>query len=142
MRFYLDTNILVFMLTGHLESVCPEVLDLVTDYTSRVYTSGVCVHELVHLQQIGKLEMRSRAKKEPRAVDILEWLRSNGIGVKFVEERHIKAFSGLPILGDHRDPFDRLIIAQAIADRIPLVSSDRKFAFYSSFGLDFILNER
>lgn len=43
---------------------------------------------------------------------------------------------------DHRDPNDRLIIAQAISDQIPLISSDRKFSRYERYGLDFIFNER
>ena len=48
----------------------------------------------------------------------------------------------LHILGDHRDPNDRLIIAQGISDNIPLISSDLKLSRYEKYGLDFILNER
>ncbi len=43
---------------------------------------------------------------------------------------------------DHRDPNDRLIVAQAISDRVPLISSDRKFERYRNYGLDFMFNER
>ena len=43
---------------------------------------------------------------------------------------------------DHRDPFDRMIIAQAISDKATLVSSDLKFQWYSKYGLHTILNER
>lgn len=51
-------------------------------------------------------------------------------------------FASLPLYDDHRDPADRLIIAQAIADRVALVSSDRKFSRYGRHGLHFVYNER
>lgn len=57
-------------------------------------------------------------------------------------ERHLDTLAALPLYDDHHDPNDRLIIAQAIADRVPLVSSDQKFARYVRHGLDFIFNER
>ncbi len=40
----------------------------------------------------------------------------------------------------HRDPNDRLIIAQAITEKMPLISNDTKFPKYTRFGLDFIPN--
>ena len=43
---------------------------------------------------------------------------------------------------DHRDPNDRLIIAQAISDRATLISSDRKFDRYERYGLQFMFNKR
>lgn len=48
----------------------------------------------------------------------------------------------LPMYENHRDPNDRLIIAQAMSDKISLVSSDRKFEQYTKYGLDFIFNRR
>lgn len=43
---------------------------------------------------------------------------------------------------DHNDPSDHIIISHAISLKIPLISSDRKFAFYRKQGLDLIDNER
>lgn len=50
-------------------------------------------------------------------------------GIKIVAptEKSLQAFSELPLLGDHHAPYDRLIVAQAISDRTPVVSSDHKF---------------
>ncbi len=39
---------------------------------------------------------------------------------------------------DHRDPSDHVIIAHAITERLTLLSSDQKFAFYRSQGLDLL----
>ncbi len=43
---------------------------------------------------------------------------------------------------DHKDPTDRIIIAQAIAEKIPIVSSDTKFHDYKRSGLKFVFNKR
>jgi len=42
---------------------------------------------------------------------------------------------------NHGDPFDRMIIAQAIAERMPLISSDTKFYHYRKQKLEFIFND-
>lgn len=94
----------------------------------RTYSTQLqCVHELIHLFQIGK--------NAPKTGDVLtdikqfaKWLDVMSINVVPVSARHLEEYAALPMLSDHRDPNDRLIIAQAISDRIPLISSDRKFA--------------
>ena len=65
-----------------------------------------------------------------------------GVCMVATSEAYIKTLIDLPFYEDHRDPNDRLIVAQAITDRLPLVSSDRKFSRYERYGLDFIFNER
>ena len=80
--------------------------------------------------------MRRAADMEMRKLDEL------GVCMVATSEAHIKTLIDLPFYEDHRDPNDRLIVAQAITDRLPLVSSDRKFSRYERYGLDFIFNER
>jgi PIN domain nuclease of toxin-antitoxin system len=41
----------------------------------------------------------------------------------------------------HKDPADRLLIAQAIADNYTIISADHKFPFYERFGLKLLLND-
>ena len=141
MRYYLDTNILVFLITGQKDEIDPDVKEHIFDYANRMMTSSVCVHELMHLYQIGKLPFKKGAHP-PLPPDVLSWLEDIGIEVMPVGKRHLQRLSELPMLPDHRDPNDRLIIAQAIEDRITLVSSDRKFEWYSRHGLTFVFNER
>lgn len=141
MRFYLDTNILGFMFTQRGEDICPYVKDELSDYGNTFLASSVCVHELIHLCQIGKLSFKKGVNVPPPS-DVLKWLESMYISIVPVENGHLQQLSELPMQPDHRDPNDRLIIAQAIADRIPLISSDRKFEWYRKHGLDFVFNER
>jgi PIN domain nuclease of toxin-antitoxin system len=140
MRVYLDTNVLAFLLLGNgqLSEDTQAILD---DYDNVLMSSVICVDELIHLCQIGKIPISKKSPiKSPS--DITEWLDVNGIQIVGVGKKHLDEVSCLHLYEDHRDPNDRLIIAQAISDRIPLVSSDRKFERYKKFGLDFIFNER
>jgi len=57
-----------------------------------------------------------------RAVEMM------GSRILSIRASHITALAGLPDL--HRDPFDRILIAQAIAEGMPLVTSDRQIAEY------------
>lgn len=141
MRLYLDTNILVFLL-GERSSLDNDVLEVLFDYSNTLYTSSVCVHELIHLFQIGKVFWKKTNGKPFEAADVPASLREMSVEVKAVTERHLAEYARLPLVRDHRDPFDRLIIAQAISDKATLVSSDLKFQWYERYGLRFVQNKR
>ncbi len=44
--------------------------------------------------------------------------------------RHLNELFRLPYLDDHKDPFDRMLVAQALAEELPIVSSDSRFPSY------------
>lgn len=140
-RYYLDTNILVFLLERRNDEISKEVGELIMDYGNLLYTSTVCVHELIHLFQIGKLHIK-RNGKDADISDFSKWLDEMSIKIVPVTVKHLQLYSSLPLFEEHRDPNDRLIIAQAISDKIALVSSDRKFDRYVKYGLDFVFNKR
>lgn len=143
MRYYLDTNILIFIKTGRTDELSSETRELLDDYGNLFYTSSVCVHEFIHLCQIGKVTINSRRKhSETDGLDVLPWLEEAGIEVRPVTEKHLAKMAALPLRRDHHDPFDRLIIAQAIADGVSVITSDRQFAHYRRQGLGLVFNER
>ena len=47
-----------------------------------------------------------------------------------IKFKHLNELATLPVLNDHRDPFDRMLIAQAIIEELPIVTSDHRFADY------------
>lgn len=142
MRYYLDTNILVFLALGQKDEISAEVSRLISDYGNILLTSTVCMQELVHLVQIGKLGARKSRDVREVAKAVIKGIARQGIQVVPATVKHIETLANLPLFDDHRDPNDRLIISQAISDRIPLVSSDRKFSKYVRYGLEFVFNER
>lgn len=140
-RYYLDTNILIFLLARRNDELSREVSSVIMDYGNLLYTSTVCVHELIHLFHIGKLHIK-RNGHDAEICDFSSWLDEMGIKIVPVSVRHLQQYASLPLPDNHHDPNDRLIIAQSISDRIALVSSDRKFEQYRRYGLDFMYNKR
>ena len=141
MKIYLDTNILIFLLTNQ-DELSANTQRLIGDYANVLQTSSVCVHELIHLCQIGKLEEGKRKKDRIRPENIQALLDRSCIRIVPVTQQHLNVYASLPLHETHRDPNDRLIIAQAIADKTLLISSDNKFSQYVLNGLTFIFNER
>jgi PIN domain nuclease of toxin-antitoxin system len=72
---------------------------------------------------MGKLELPG-----PPASYLPSKLAEQRITPIAVEHSHALAVAGLP--GHHRDPFDRLLVAQCLVEKIPLVSADRQLARY------------
>ena len=61
-----------------------------------------------------------------------------------LKREHMKTYSRLTLneAQGHKDPSDHVIIAHAITERMPLISSDTRFEFYRSQGLDLIFNKK
>jgi PIN domain nuclease of toxin-antitoxin system len=115
------------------------VLDILEDYGNRIYTSSECVKELINLHQSGKIEIDIWKKPE----DIIDFIiNETSIDIKYVKEEHLRTLANLNFFSDHKDPSDRVIVSQAITERIPLISGDRKFFYYENCGLDFVYNGR
>lgn len=140
MKLYLDTNILFFLGSGERDDFSAGVYEMLTNYENILQTSSVCVQEMVHLCQIGKSPWKKSVRME--AKDIIGWLHSVGVAVVSPTEKNLQALAELPMLDGHHDPNDRMIIAQAISDRTPLVSSDHQFKRYLRHGLQLVFNER
>lgn len=83
-----------------------------------VLVSIVSLFEITIKIGIGKLDVDLSARTDAPRADGFETLP--------IAEPHLLAQLGLPLL--HRDPFDRLLIAQAIAEELLIVSDDKRFA--------------
>lgn len=95
---------------------------MLADPRTVVQTSLASVWEIVIKVAIGKLDPGTPATALPQAIAAI------GVDVLGIAIEHVLAVAALPL--HHRDPFDRLIIAQAIAENAMIVSSDDAFARY------------
>ncbi|OAV65673.1 PIN domain protein [Bacteroidales bacterium Barb4] len=138
MRYYLDTNMLVFILSNQKDCISREVDDIIFDFSNILYASSVAVNELILLYKIGKVELPDCKSAE----GIIPKMKQYGIEIMYYNQYHLEKYIALDIAEGHKDMNDHAIIAQAIADKIPLVSSDTKFHCYTGQGLDFIFNRR
>jgi PIN domain nuclease of toxin-antitoxin system len=136
MRFLIDTNILIFHASNDvLEKNVKNILD---NYENIIYISSESVRELIHLFQTERIKVKQWKSYHDIFKVIDEW----NLTIKYVKKEHLLTYGSLLRVPDHNDPTDRLIIAQAITESIPLISSDRKFEHYRSQNLDFIYNKR
>jgi len=136
MRYLIDANIFIFLL-WEKDRLTREVWGILQDYGNRVYISAESVREIVHLRQCGKFS----SKEQIFADSVVDFINNEtNFEIKPIKNEHLKTLEQIPILQDHKDPSDRMIIAQAITEKMALVSSDTMFPCYKKFGLELIPN--
>jgi PIN domain nuclease of toxin-antitoxin system len=116
LRFLLDTNVLIRAIESSLR---PDLIDLLADPENELFVSDISLWEVAIKSGLGKL-------RTPDDLDgQIERLGMSGLAL---DRTHIAAYRALPLL--HRDPFDRMLVAQARAESLILVTSDRRLADY------------
>jgi len=140
MRYYLDTNIVAFiMFDKRLEDNCDKnVRDIISDYENIFYISSIAMRELVKLYNDGEL----KSPKYKSHKDLFTFIDELNYEIKPFTKQHVMTYGQLSPAEEHKDPNDHMIIAQAISDRIPVISSDKKFKSYENQGLQFVFNKR
>ena len=139
MRYYLDTNVLIFILLSKSRTeLSRDVQNILDDCSNRFYVSSVAVHELIHAYKTGGV----RDIHHKSVDDLFHSIEESGIEIVPMNKYHLFEYTKLCTALGHKDPNDHIIISQAISDRIPIISSDRKFKEYIGQGLGFIYNRR
>lgn len=122
MRLLLDTHIFIWW-DSEPEKLPQAILDALEDSANTLVLSVASVWEMQIKAQLGKLTLRRPLK------EIVEsQRRANGIELMSVEAEHVYFLDGLP--PHHKDPFDRLLVAQTNAEGMALVSVDPVFGSY------------
>ena len=98
------------------------VLQVLHDPTNLVFLSVASVWEIIIKQQLGKLALHTTL------ATIIAQQQVNGLQILDVTLDHVFSVQSLPPI--HKDPFDRLLIAQAIAESATLLTVDPIFAQY------------
>jgi len=117
-RYLIDSNILYFKATDE-DMLTAEVKAILRDDGNLKYVPSKCVEELIYLRQSGKLGVRRWKSAEEIVGYITDELE---YGIKYVAEEHLRKFAQMTLFPEHKDTTDRIIIAQAITERIPLPS--------------------
>jgi PIN domain nuclease of toxin-antitoxin system len=137
-RFLIDTNILLFFVSDK-DLLTKEVEHHLGDYSNQIYISSESVREAINLMQIGKIH----PKVWKSADDIIDFIKNETtFEIKHIREEHMRTLAKLPMLKEHRDISDRMIIAHALTEGLTLISSDTDFPKYIRFGLDLLYNPK
>ncbi|MEA5597756.1 type II toxin-antitoxin system VapC family toxin [Rivularia sp. UHCC 0363] len=122
MKLLLDSHVLIWW-SSSSEKLSKKVYDLINDTNNTLLFSIASVWEMQIKFQLGKLNLNSTL---PTLIQNQQ--RVNNLQLLPIELGHIYALNNLPL--HHKDPFDRLLIAQTIVEQIPIVSIDEVFDNY------------
>ena len=123
MTLLLDTHTLLWFVE-HAPELSQRAKAVIEDRDNTVVYSIASVWEMAIKLGLGKLAM-----SRPLYPDFADLLKEHGIQPLDIAYRHSSEVSTLPM--HHRDPFDRLLVAQAMVENLPIVSADRAFDPYA-----------
>ena len=124
MRALLDTHALLWWLSDH-PSLTRAARKAISDAKNTVLVSAASAWEISTKVRLGKL-----ATATDLVADFVGYVDREGFELLSISAEHGIRAGLLP--GPHRDPFDRMLIAQAQAENIPIVTNE---AIFESYGV-------
>jgi PIN domain nuclease of toxin-antitoxin system len=120
-KLLLDTHLLLWA-AGHPERLSRQARRLLSDTTNELLFSAASLWEIAIKRGLGRADF----KVEPRL--LRRGLLDNGYRELAITSAHVLELDALPAL--HKDPFDRILVAQALSEGITLLTVDPMVAKY------------
>ncbi len=124
MNLLLDTHVLIWTLENNL-SLSGDAREAIIDGKNMVFVSAASAWEISIKEAMGRIEVPDNLNEE------IGFNRFTQLNMNF---EHAQLAGTLPAI--HKDPFDRMLIAQAIIEKLTLVTRDRTIARYDVNLLD------
>ena len=125
MKVVLDTQAFLWFLVGDAR-LSHEAREAIENDANERLLSIASTWEMAIKASLGKLTLA-----QPLAAMLREQLRANGVALLPLTLDHVEIVAGMPF--HHRDPFDRIIVAQSLHERAPLVTAD---AILERYGIE------
>ena len=121
MRYLLDTHTLIWFLEGD-NRLSVAANDIISNADTDIYVSIVSLWEMAIKISLGKLQLTQSLEQ------VIDKLGQQNITLFSVHPTHVLTVLNLPF--EHRDPFDRLLIAQALVEDMKFISNEALFLRY------------
>ena len=118
--FLIDTHVMIWILSDSKK--ISEKARTTLDSGEKVYISIASLWEIAIKQGIGKLDLSYSIE------DIVSKCDAYGISILDIKAKHLDNMKSLPDI--HKDPFDRLIVSQALVEGLDLISKDENIVKY------------
>jgi PIN domain nuclease of toxin-antitoxin system len=125
MKYLLDTHSLIWFLENNTK-LSSKARSIIENLDNEIFVSMASWFEIAIKNTIGKLEL-----PDP-IYEIITRSSTNQIVTIGILESHIIGYQYLPFNEQHRDPFDRIIIATACTENFSIITSDPKFGLYDT----------
>jgi PIN domain nuclease of toxin-antitoxin system len=122
MKYLLDTMVWLWSV-GPTDKIGRAGLEILTSGVEEIYLSAASSWEIAIKTKLGKYQLT-----EPPGRYVPKRLAQQGIQSLPITQAHTLKVYDLPL--HHQDPFDRLIIAQAITEKMTVLTADREFGKY------------
>ncbi len=127
-KYLIDTHILLW-LVSEPEKLSTITQQIISNLDNSIFISLISFWEIAIKTSIGKLEFRTSIKE----LELLVFQKD--ISILPLTSIAISKVQNLPFYKinkiEHRDPFDRMLISQAVTENIPIISADTKFDLYA-----------
>lgn len=125
MNYLIDTQILIWYQTNS-SNLKKSIAEILLNTDNQIFISDISLFEIVIKKKINKLP-----NFNIELADILEVCKINSFINISVNHFHISCYSDIRLFENHKDPFDRMIIATALAQKLTIITSDEKFLLYN-----------
>lgn len=130
--YLLDTHVLLHALLAP-DRLSQKHSDLFRQDPGPFHFSSVSIWEIALKYNIGKLQLHGHDPEK-----FLSLCYQSGFQLDELSASQMATFGKMPLGGDHKDPFDRMLIWQSIQNKRVLLSVDNKFEQYRKLGLQLI----
>ncbi len=113
MRILLDTHILLWWLKDD-RRLSDDAVNIIENAANDILISAVNTWEIAIKKSLGRIQIDM--------IELLESIKSSGLGILNITVNHTCQISNLP--NHHKDPFDRMLIAQSIVEPMRLLTHD------------------
>ena len=121
MNVLIDTHIAIWAIYDN-SKLTEQMTSILLDKENTIYYSLVSAWEVEIKHNIGKSEIPSK--------EFIKDCENAGFSVLSLKKKHIIELENIPFRKDHRDPFDRLLIAQAKSEEMWFLTKDGKILSY------------